>query len=262
MEPNTESKVSPMMLQWQACKEAAGQAVLLFRMGDFYEAFHEDAVLLARELELTLTRRQEIPMAGIPFHSAEPYIDKLIAKGFRVAVAEQTEDPRQAKGLVKREVVRVVTPGTIINSSLLSERTNNFFASVARVGMVYGLAFIDLTTAEFRVIEFEQEGDLLNEIYKIRPSEFLVAEKLYAKQSAIFDDLKKAYDFLVTTTDDWRYEHQNACQVLAMHFKVLSLDGYGLQGMTERLESLGGGLHCEHSSTGGMQIEAWLPVAA
>lgn len=239
MEQNSELKVTPMMMQWHACKEVAGQAVLLFRMGDFYEAFHDDAVVIARELELTLTRRQEIPMAGIPFHSAEPYIDKLISKGFRVAVAEQTEDPRQAKGLVKREVVRVVTPGTIINSSLLSDRTNNFFASVARIGMVYGLAFIDLTTSEFRVIEFEQESDLLNEIYKIRPSEFLIANKLYAKQAEIFDDLKKTYDFLVTATDDWRYEHQNACQVLINHFKVLSLEGFGLQGMTAGINAAG-----------------------
>src|SRR4051794_189597 len=103
---------TPMMLQWHACKQAAGDAVLLFRMGDFYEAFYDDASLLAKELSLTLTRRQEIPMSGIPHHTSDTYIDKLVAKGFRVAVAEQTEDPRQVKGLVKREIVRVVTPGT------------------------------------------------------------------------------------------------------------------------------------------------------
>lgn len=227
------------MLQWQACKEAAGDSVLLFRMGDFYEAFHDDAVLLAREVDLTLTRRQDIPMAGIPYHTSEAYIDKLIAKGFRVAVAEQTEDPKLAKGLVKREVVRVVTPGTIINSSLLSDKVNNFFASVSRVGAIFGLAFLDLTTAEFRVIEFDQLSDLMNEIHKIRPAEFLVSPRFYEKQAALFEDLKKSYDFLVTTTEDWRYEHQNACQVLSAHFGLLSLDGFGLRGMTSGINAAG-----------------------
>ena len=127
-----------------------------FRMGDFYEAFYEDAYLLSKELDLTLTRRQDIPMSGIPFHTSEPYIDKLVAKGFRIAIAEQTEDPKQAKGLVKREVVRVVTPGTIINSNLLSERANNFFACITRTGQIYGLSFIDLTTGELWVSEFTE----------------------------------------------------------------------------------------------------------
>ena len=141
-----ELKVSPMMAQWQACKQAAKNAVLLFRMGDFYEAFHDDALLLSKELDITLTKRQEIPMSGVPFHTAEIYIDKLVSKGFRVAIAEQVEDPKKAKGLVKREIVRMVTPGTLINSNLLSEKSNNFFACMVKAGQVFGLAFLDLTT--------------------------------------------------------------------------------------------------------------------
>src|SRR5436305_813162 len=114
MESLDIDKASPMMQQWHACKKTAGNAVLFFRMGDFYEAFYEDAYLLSKELDLTLTRRQDIPMSGVPFHTSEPYIDKLVAKGYRVAIAEQIEDPKKAKGLVKREIVRMVTPGTLI----------------------------------------------------------------------------------------------------------------------------------------------------
>jgi DNA mismatch repair protein MutS len=142
-------KTTPMMMQWHTCKEYAPDALLLFRMGDFYEAFYEDASIIAKELELTLTKRQEIPMAGVPVHTCEGYIDKLVSRGYRVAVAEQTEDPKQAKGLVSRAVTRVVTPGTVINSSLLSDKTNNFFIAVTQVGVAFGLALIDLTTGRF-----------------------------------------------------------------------------------------------------------------
>src|SRR5271156_3813248 len=110
MTTETDHKISPMMAQWQSCKKKAPESILLFRLGDFYEAFYEDAILLSKELDLTLTKRQEIPMAGLPFHTCEIYIDKLVAKGYRVAIAEQVEDPKKAKGLVKREVVRLVTP--------------------------------------------------------------------------------------------------------------------------------------------------------
>src|ERR1700679_173101 len=110
----TDDRISPMMAQWHTCKKEAGDALLLFRLGDFYEAFYDDAALLSKELDLTLTKRQEIPMAGVPAHAAEGYIDKLVAKGYRVAIAEQMEDPRSVKGLVMRKIVRTVTPGTVI----------------------------------------------------------------------------------------------------------------------------------------------------
>src|ERR1700722_7776092 len=110
---------SPMMVQWETLKKSVPHAILFFRLGDFYEAFHNDAILIAKELDITLTKRQEIPMAGVPFHSCEGYIDRLVSRGFHVAVAEQVEDARLAKGLVKRKVVRIITPGTLINSSLL-----------------------------------------------------------------------------------------------------------------------------------------------
>ena len=117
---SVDEKISPMMQQWHDCKKKSEDSLLLFRLGDFYESFYADATVLSKELDLTLTKRGEIPMAGIPFHTSESYIDRLVSKGYRVAIAEQIEDPKQVKGLVKREIVRIVTPGTLVNSSLLS----------------------------------------------------------------------------------------------------------------------------------------------
>lgn len=234
-----EIKISPMMAQWHTCKQMAKDAVLLFRMGDFYEAFYEDAFLLAKELDLTLTKRQEIPMSGVPFHTSEIYIDKLVAKGFRVAIAEQVEDPKKAKGLVKREIVRMVTPGTLMNSNLLSEKSNNFFASLTQVGQVMGLAFLDLTTGEFWVSEFTHERDLLNELYRLHPAEFLTSEKFKAKHLDLFEEIRQAYPFLVNTQADWHFEHQTAYDFLIQHFKVYNLEGFGLQGMTAAINAAG-----------------------
>lgn len=234
-----DQKISPMMAQWHSCKKQAGQALLLFRMGDFYEAFYEDAATLAKELDLTLTSRQGIPMSGIPHHSGEPYVDKLVAKGYRVAIAEQVESSKEAKGLVKREIVRVVTPGTLITSSLLSERSNNFFASVVQVGSLYGLAFLDLTTAEFRIIEFEQEHDLLNEVYRLRPVEFLTSQKFADKHPAFFEEIRKNHEVLINTHADWHFEHQVTYNFLIHHFKVHSMDGFGLKGMVPGIHAAG-----------------------
>lgn len=220
-----------MMSQWQACKEAAKDAILLFRMGDFYEAFYDDAALIAKELDLTLTKRQDIPMSGVPHHTCETYIDKLVSKGYRVAIAEQTEDPKKVKGLVKREVVRVVTPGTIINSSLLSDKSNNFIIAVSRVGSIFGLAVLDLTTADFRVIEFENENELINEIYRLHPAEILASNKFKERHQSLFADIRQAYDFSLNAYEDWHFDHQIAYEFLVNHFQVHNLDGFGLKGM-------------------------------
>jgi DNA mismatch repair protein MutS len=249
-EAGLDQKDSPMMLQWRSCKEMAKDAILFFRMGDFYEAFYEDAQIAARELDLTLTKRQDIPMSGVPHHTCEGYIDRLVSKGYRVAVAEQMEDPKQVrgsanagpayKGLVKREVVRVVTPGTLINSSLLSDKTNNFVAAMTRVGQIMGLAVLDLTTAEFRVIEVENEKALLNEIHRVRPSELVVPSKIQDKYRAFFDDLQKHYQCLISIHEDWRFEHQTAHDFLTAHLGVKTLDGYGLRGMVAAINAAGG----------------------
>ncbi len=233
------TKASPMMLQWQACKKAAGDAILFFRMGDFYEAFHQDAAIIAKELELTLTKRQEIPMSGVPHHTCEGYIDKLVAKGYRVAVAEQTEDSKKAKGLVKREIVRVVTPGTLISSSLLSDKKHNFFVAISKVGTLFGLAVLEVTTADFRVTEFESEQELLNELYRLRPAEFLISSSFQEKYGRLFTDMKPIFDFLVTPQEEWRFQHQVTHDFLLNHLNVHSLDGFGLKGMLAGINAAG-----------------------
>lgn len=238
-----EAKISPMMVQWHACKKLAKDAILLFRLGDFYEAFYEDAQLLSKELDLTLTKRQDIPMSGFPYHTSESYIDKLVAKGFRVAVAEQLESPKNAKGLVKREITRIVTPGTLINSQLLSDKANNFFAALTKVGAIFGLAFIDLTTGEFWASEFLHERDLLNEIYRLHPAEFLTSTRFAEKHHSLFDEIRQTYSFLVNTQEEWRFEHQITYDFLASHFKVYSLDGFGLGGMAAAINAAGALLH-------------------
>lgn len=232
-------KVTPMMAQWNACKRAAENAVLLFRMGDFYEAFYDDAELMAKELGITLTKRQGIPMAGVPVHTCESYVDKLVGKGYRVAVAEQVEDPKKTKGLVKREVVRVVTPGTLVDSALLNDKDNNFFAALTLNGPVFGLAFLDLSTGEFRVIEFDNPKELLSELYRLRPSEFLVSRKFQAKHGDLLADLKVAYQFLINEVEDWHFDWQNTANFLVEHFRVQSLDGFGLKEMTAAVSSAG-----------------------
>lgn len=234
-----EGKLTPMMAQWQACKEVAKDSLLLFRMGDFYEAFHEDAVLIAREADLTLTKRQEIPMCGIPHYTSEAYIDKLVSKGYRVAVAEQTSDPKAAKGLVRREVIRIVTPGTLMTSTLLPDNANNFFAALTRVGSLFGLAAIDLSTGQFSVTEFEQEAELLNELWRLHPAELLTGHRFAEKHTALLAEMRSQANCLVTTHDDWHFDHQLAYNALKNHFNVHSLDGFGLKGMTAAVNAAG-----------------------
>ena len=221
---------TPMMQQWESCKKAAPGMILLFRMGDFYEAFYEDAALLAQELDLTLTKRQEIPMSGVPHQTIEGYIERLVEKGYRVAIAEQTEDPKEAKGLVKREIVRIVTPGTIINSSFISEKSNNYLAAIHKLGSFFGLASLDITTGEFSVIEFESAGELFNEIARLNPSEFLVTEK-FATQYKI--------EGMKTFLEEWRFEHKAATNFLTRHFSVQHLDGFGLKGKVAAINAAG-----------------------
>ena len=231
------------MAQWHACKKSAPGSILLFRLGDFYEAFYQDAITLAKELDLTLTKRQEIPMAGVPFHSSEGYIDKLVAKGYRVAIAEQMEDPQGVKGLVKREVVRVVTPGTVITSSLLLEKSSNFLASIAQVGEIQGLSVLDLTTADFKAMEVESPRALADEIYRLSPKEILVAKKWAAKHAELIEEFKTQLGASIALQEDWHFDHAHACDVLLHHFQVHNLDGFGMKGMPAAINAAGAILH-------------------
>ncbi len=243
-----EQKLTPMMQQWHACKERAGTSVLLFRMGEFYEAFYDDALLLAKELDLTLTKRQEIPLSGVPVHTAEIYIDRLVAKGYRVAIAEQIEDPKHAKGLVQRDVVRTVTPGTIIQSSLLADNANNYIVSVTQVGSQFGIALLDITTSEFRTIEISDLSQLFQELYRIRPSEIVTSQKWMQKHAELILEMRQSWTCIILGYDNWHFEHQQAHDYLAHHFQVISLDGFGLKGMVAAINAAGGLLHYLHES--------------
>ncbi len=225
---------TPMMAQWFACKEAAPDAILFFRLGDFYEAFYEDAELISKELDLTLTKRQEIPMAGIPHHICETYIDRLVAKGYRVAIAEQMENPKETKGIVKREIVRIVTPGTVINSTLLQDKEASYLASIVQLNQSWGLAYLDITTADFVVIEFEKKEALLDELARVCPKELILSKK-WKEEKEFLREIKASIHYL----EGWHFDHESSLEFLKKHFKVHSLDGFGLKGFVSGITAAG-----------------------
>jgi DNA mismatch repair protein MutS len=254
-EPST-----PLMRQYTAIKKEHPSALLFFRLGDFYELFFEDAVVAARELQITLTSRNKekgiaIPMCGVPYHSAENYIAKLIRKGFKVAICEQMEDPRVAKKLVKREVTRVLTPGTAVDAQLGSEE-NNFLACVARAGSAAGFAALDLSTGEFRATEFvgdDAERRIREELVVLRPREVLFASSL-----PLFDHPRAAVSqpaaaprigslenatWAETPLEDWVFAPDYAIPQVESHFGVLSLEGFGLANRAAAATAAGAILH-------------------
>lgn len=232
-------KTTPMMEQWKSCKKRAKDALLFFRMGDFYEAFHDDAKIIADAIDITLTKRGGTPMCGVPWHAAQNYIDRLVNLGFSVAIAEQMEDPKKTKGLVKRGIVRTITPGTVVNSSLLSEKTNNYISAITRVGAIFGLATLDLTTGEFKVIELEDEKELTNEICRLRPKEFLVSKKFKEKQQLLFKEISFTYKASIAVQEEWFFDHKTAYNFLKEHFQVHHLDGFGLKAMVAAINAAG-----------------------
>jgi DNA mismatch repair protein MutS len=255
-EPST-----PLMRQYTAIKKEHPSALLFFRLGDFYELFFEDAVVASRELQITLTSRNKekgtaIPMCGVPYHSAENYIAKLIRKGFKVAICEQMEDPRLAKKLVKREVTRVLTPGTAADSHLDSEE-NNFLACVARAGNAAGFAALDLSTGEFRATEFvgdDAERRIREELLVLRPREVLFASSLplfdqprtttVARAAAAprIASIENA-SWAETPLDDWVFAPDYAIPQVENHFGVLSLEGFGLANRAAAATAAGAILH-------------------
>src|ERR1700680_3816423 len=227
-----------LMRQYAAIKKEHPSALLFFRLGDFYELFFDDAVLASRELQITLTSRNKekglaVPMCGVPHHAADGYISKLGRKGFKVAICEQMEDPQLAKKLVRREVTRVVTPGTAADSSLSSEESN-FLAAVAQSEGRAGFAALDLSTGEFRATEFQGEdaqARIQEELQQLRPKEVLYgsAAPLFAarqQQNSPAAGLPGGY--AETPLDDWIFAPDHAIPLLKNHFGVLSLEGVGL----------------------------------
>ena len=228
---------TPMMEQYARLKAKAGDALLFFRMGDFYELFHDDAVLAAKALNITLTSRQKhqnepIPMCGVPYHSAEGYVDRLLQQGLKVAIAEQVEDPRQAEGLVKRDIVRIVTPGTIVSTSSLEPKVHNFLACIAITADGAGFAFIDVSTGTFAVTTWTSEGSwqqaLRGEYERVQPREVLIPKPL----AIPVDIVECPADHFPNTLQPWDLQHfrvDRAYRRLAQHFSVRSLVGFGCE---------------------------------
>lgn len=234
-----QEKITPMMQQWHHCKSKAKEALLLFRLGDFYEAFYDDARLLSEAVEVTLTRRGDVPMSGIPAHTLENYLEKLMIKGHLVAIAEQVEEAQQGKGIVKREIARLVSPGAVYTPSLLSEKKNNFFCCIGILNNFYALSSVDLTTSECKVVEADHFDDITSELYKLFPTEVLLSEKLIKKHPELQLDLEKNLKARITLKAEWKFEHQYTHEFLKSHFNVHNLDGFGLKGQTCSINTLG-----------------------
>jgi DNA mismatch repair protein MutS len=247
---------TPLMRQYTAIKKEHPHALLFFRLGDFYELFFDDAVVASKELQITLTSRNKekgisVPMCGVPYHAAEGYIGKLIRKGFKVAICEQMEDPRVAKKLVRREVTRVVTPGTAADSSLASE-DNNFLAAIHSDTERAGFAALDLSTGEFRATEFhgpDAQARIFEELQQLRPRELL-----FGSSAPLLDASQKqnsASPWAETPLDDWAFAPDYAIPLLENHFGVLSLEGFGLSGKSAAACAAGAILHYVRSTQRG-----------
>jgi len=223
---------TPLMRQYHAIKKQVPNALLMFRLGDFYELFYEDAVTAARELEITLTsRHKDIPMCGVPFHAAEGYIARLVQRGYRVAICDQVEDPRFAKKLVKRELTRIVTPGTATDAALLRSGENNYLAAVATDGRRAGIAHVDLSTGEFRATEVEARE--IN----------AALEQIGAREVLCAPEVAVADGPLRTELEAWIFDHDYADRSLREHYRLLTLDGCGLAGKPLAVGAAGAILH-------------------
>ncbi len=229
--------VTPMMQQYLDIKEQYKDCILFFRLGDFYEMFFSDAELASRELEITLTGRdcgleERAPMCGIPFHAADNYVARLVSKGYKVAICEQVEDPALAKGIVKRDVIKVVTPGTVTDITMLDERKNNYLMSVYKNGNFYGLAAVDITTGDFyatRITWGNTRGKLFDEIAKYFPSEIIVNTELNG-DNELASEIKQRFNTYVSTFEETSFEYGNAMDTLKNQFenKALGIQEYDI----------------------------------
>ncbi len=232
MDKAVYEKATPMMQHYLEMKEAYGDCILFYRLGDFYEMFFEDAVTVSKELELTLTGKscgleERAPMCGVPFHAAETYINRLVGKGYRVAICEQVEDPKLAKGIVKREVIRVVTPGTNLNPQSLDEGKNNYLMGIYYSGDTFGIAAVDVTTGDYYVTEVDEARKASDELTKFTPSE-LVCNGAFFMSGVDTEDCKNRMRTAIESLDE-RFFDTSACErALMSHFKVGTLAGLGL----------------------------------
>jgi len=235
---SAETQLTPMMAQYRRIKaELPKDALLLFRLGDFYELFFEDAQIGAQLLNVALTRRGVIPMCGIPYHAANGYIARILKAGRKVAICDQMEDARPGQ-LVKREVTQILSPGTHFDERMLAADRNNFLAAVCAVGKTLGLALVDLTTGNFKSTEAEGDAALLAELDRLRP-----AEVIFSGESTALHEMLKRASAIVLPYDDWTFAPETAGFTLREHFKVASLDGFGLKGRSAAIGAAGAVLH-------------------
>ncbi len=225
--------LSPMMTHYLETKKEYPDCILFYRLGDFYEMFFEDAVTVSRELEITLTGKEcgleeRAPMCGVPYHAVDTYLNRLVQKGYKVAIAEQMEDPKQAKGLVRREVIRVVTPGTITSAQALDETKNNYLMGIVYIGETFGIAVADISTGDFLVTEVESERELIDEINKFTPSEIICNEAFYVSGVDI-EEIKNRYYAVISSLDHHFFSDEACRKILKEHYKVGALTGLGLE---------------------------------
>lgn len=234
--------LTPMMQQYRRIKESVPDSILLFRLGDFYEMFFEDAQKASKILNIALTAREagphgKAPMCGVPFHAAENYIARLITAGNKVAICDQVEDPKAAKGIVRREVTRIITPGTVLEQNLLGDKAHNYIACVTKGAGQYGMAFLDLSTGQFKLTEIIAAEDLASEIHKLRPSEAILPKSLAEDagwKSGVFP-----HSLLINVFEDWEFDSAKSTRLLLEHFRVGTLDGFGCQGLDAGVSAAG-----------------------
>ncbi len=224
--------LSPMMAQYMETKKQYHDCILFYRLGDFYEMFFDDALTASKELEITLTGKEcgleeRAPMCGVPYHAVDSYLSRLVQKGYKVAIAEQMEDPKLAKGLVKREVIRVVTPGTITSTQALDETKNNYLMGIVYLADKMGVSVVDNTTGDFLVTEVSTDRALFDEINKFSPAE-VICNDAFSMSGISLEDLKDRYHFTVSTLDSHFFQDESCRKLLREHFKVGSLEGLGL----------------------------------
>src|SRR6202011_4558474 len=243
---------TPLMQQYHAIKSRYPHALLLFRLGDFYELFYEDAMLASRELQITLTSRkrekgQPIPMCGVPYRAADGYVARLIRAGFKIAICDQMEQPGPGKKIVRREVVRVITPGTATDVAVLDAHENNFLAAVAThsSGSPVGLAFVDLSTGEFQATEFSgarSAEELRDELQLLRPRETLLPRPQQLFDTAK-DSLPEGIGGVESRLEDWIFQYDYAARILREQFGVAELTGFGLDDHHQSLAAAGAIIH-------------------
>lgn len=226
------ARLTPMMQQYMKTKEQYRDCILFYRLGDFYEMFFDDAVTASKELEITLTGKdcglnERAPMCGIPYHAVDGYLNKLVSKGYKVAICEQLEDPKAAKGIVKRDVIRIVTPGTNLNTQALDATRNNYIMCIVYTADRYGISIADITTGDYYMTELDSDRKLLDEITKFSPAEIICNESFYVSGMDL-EDLKTRMGITIYSLEAWYFDDELCRRALTDHFEVKSLDGLGL----------------------------------